>query len=1266
MLVARVLIHFLWLSFGADAARVHLDVARAQMASVLSPTQTTSLTCENVVPNAISISGTSPFGDVSCKCPILNGLTGEDEACPIGLRDFDPSKLDGKGCECVPLGEVFVEFLTDLFAGIGEDINKNINTMQGWVTELGNDAVAKATQLESKWAAIKEGVANNVEKLKADFTTATADGKKQILAKIKAVQDELAKVRTSLERYVTNSVSRAKTDAQRQFSTLKTEITKAVGEKQKLLVRTADGFHTRVLEMSASVMDNIPSMQSIELSTELMAERAGELGEEATEFANLFNSKLTSQIADFEEQLKLLQAAAVNKGAEIGAGAARFMEVTSSRIGELKEQIKTAADGKKQEMTTEIEKLKSQLSSFQVQANQQRASLRLKIGKFVEGLSENIGELQERYNNAWFWEKPSLDLQKKQFKKRLNTLRKAAFGKQAEVQAHVELVISSVSERIGSLQEQLKTAVGEKQVLLEESITNLKAMQKQLKDQAQAKHVIVKEQVATAKGIISANIVQTQEQIKTAKLDAKKALDKQLKNYQSVLSQLDSVTTNMKEDLEDTIKAVLVELRATLQDYPSDSTIESDRTMNSEISTLIGQFQEQLNNLAVDAQAAAGECVAFLAQYIGSLKQGKYERTGGTGTALLQVQTNGVGITTRLMTKLKTWLGQLQAAPANVLGQVTELFATVGALVAEKVGKYTAALVALSESWWPPSLLEVKTMDEKSVLDQALQDARAQLAQMRTVTMNIKAAYEEQLAGAIETVGEKLGVLKETIAAAVAEKGVYAREVVDSLQSSLSVLKTSAGQARSALESELMEVSAAVSTQVGQFQKKLTGAFESTGSLAEKKQKQFQKYVTELGSTLSGLRAAAAEKGYEAMDQLTTTADSISERIGQVREQVKIGVGSQKAQMQMRLETLQARLEQIQTAGQGMVGQVQEQVGDVAASTSMRIGELKEQLLTAAQDKKSALIAEKAKLETRLERLRASATLQYQSKVEAATTLMETRISSLKTTLATASAGAKAKAQKKIDELTEHIALLKEVVADRKLAIQELLGQVIKNMQTYVAELQGMAKAAAGTAKTSLERRTGEVQGYLTELLAVQTQAANDKAADVGDALRKIQQKFSTELGAIRQTVGEKAQLLDMSAYADMFSEWFSQLVTMTDDGGVSDIVGVAVASEEIDESIQELETAGNPLSTSLLQSTEIPREWLRNTQTSEQAEEIQKLEASQVKLWEVASAWDAQHKALPPAPTPAPGPGTPGAAVRRGVGLCAVVAALAMSAVVA
>jgi len=778
MLVARVLIHFLWLSFGADAARVHLDVARAQMASVLSPTQTTSLTCENVVPNAISISGTSPFGDVSCKCPILNGLTGEDEACPIGLRDFDPSKLDGKGCECVPLGEVFVEFLTDLFAGIGEDINKNINTMQGWVTELGNDAVAKATQLESKWAAIKEGVANNVEKLKADFTTATADGKKQILAKIKAVQDELAKVRTSLERYVTNSVSRAKTDAQRQFSTLKTEITKAVGEKQKLLVRTADGFHTRVLEMSASVMDNIPSMQSIELSTELMAERAGELGEEATEFANLFNSKLTSQIADFEEQLKLLQAAAVNKGAEIGAGAARFMEVTSSRIGELKEQIKTAADGKKQEMTTEIEKLKSQLSSFQVQANQQRASLRLKIGKFVEGLSENIGELQERYNNAWFWEKPSLDLQKKQFKKRLNTLRKAAFGKQAEVQAHVELVISSVSERIGALQEQLKTAVGEKQVLLEESITNLKAMQKQLKDQAQAKHVIVKEQVATAKGIISANIVQTQEQIKTAKLDAKKALDKQLKNYQSVLSQLDSVTTNMKEDLEDTIKAVLVELRATLQDYPSDSTIESDRTMNSEISTLIGQFQEQLNNLAVDAQAAAGECVAFLAQYIGSLKQGKYERTGGTGTALLQVQTNGVGITTRLMTKLKTWLGQLQAAPANVLGQVTELFATVGALVAEKVGKYTAALVALSESWWPPSLLEVKTMDEKSVLDQALQDARAQLAQMRTVTMNIKAAYEEQLAGAIETVGEKLGVLKETIAAAVAEKGVYAREVV--------------------------------------------------------------------------------------------------------------------------------------------------------------------------------------------------------------------------------------------------------------------------------------------------------------------------------------------------------------------------------------------------------------------------------------------------------------------------------------------------------
>jgi hypothetical protein len=108
-----------------------------------------------------------------------------------------------------------------------------------------------------------------------------------------------------------------------------------------------------------------------------------------------FNLKweLEAKLPKFGERLKLLKAAAISKGKEIGAAFARFIEFTSARIGELREQLKTAVANKRQEIQLEIAKHAEKLERYLQSAADQRARFRARISKSIGSLAEDLGEL---------------------------------------------------------------------------------------------------------------------------------------------------------------------------------------------------------------------------------------------------------------------------------------------------------------------------------------------------------------------------------------------------------------------------------------------------------------------------------------------------------------------------------------------------------------------------------------------------------------------------------------------------------------------------------------------------------------------------------------------------------------------------------------------------------------------------------------------------------------------------------------------------------
>jgi len=357
----------------------------------------------------------------------------------------------------------------------------------------------------------------------------------------------------------------------------------------------------------------------------------------------------------------------------------------------------------------------------------------------------------------------------------------------------------------------------------------------------------------------------------------------------------------------------------------------------------------------------------------------------------------------------------------------------------------------------------------------------------------------------------------------------------------------------------------------------------------------------------------------------------IGEKLGELMEKLKTATGAFRAELQIRIQQLKERLEQIWATGKDLMGKVREQAVLATEKVSEFVGEQREKLVQAVWAQRKAIEDRILFYQQRLATVQSKMTEQWQAKYAAAVHHMQERITRWTAQLETAATEIKAAIQNKIDDYSTKLQQLKLAVETRFAAIHETLTSLAERMTIYINELKNKLQSAAAEVKSRIQARIADLEALVTQLQTAITQKTEE-------AIRTALRAFIEKLEAIEASLDDK----NVDSYADTFNDWCGRLHSAADDEGIADIVGAATTSDMIDMVTDELETEGS------------------SRRLSEgEAEGVEGLRNNQAELWKVVEKRSKESENVPdfqplavPTPPPEENPFFISSAITKSLGL--------------
>lgn len=1174
-----------------------------------------------------------------CKCPGFQQLVGDSEFCQQGLRTFNPTEATGQACQCVADVDVFFKdvsqfFRNHSFFASGLDHEGRAKWLTGWLKVLNGSSATVAAELGEKYIDITEGVAQ----LKMNNDDSHGPQSTRITDMIARLEHKLINAYGALAGEIGKCVRQTADAIKVKQAVLFKEMITAPHAKRQELSATASSLKGRLWELTAGEVSLVPGRQSLSAAAEMIS---GILGEMKGSPKLRFSREVGKQTVAYNDQLQLLRSAASIRGAERGAAAARFAEVVAHNLCDLRESLKTAVDDEVHEVEDEIKQQTVSLDDFVRIAAAEQEILERRLVHVGQSISQYIGEKTKWHKQSWIKHSVYQSVRGsnpvERFRASLFRLRTSAKHTSMDLEVRLALVMSNVSEHIGEMKKRQRATPEDKKAVYQSNVDDLTTLSKELEVVAAAKGDSLTKQLAEAKEWLMARSTEISEELlkESTCNEGKRELRSRAASYHALMGQLQEVVEETQQDVKEILRLTIADLEDHLAvDRKNKAGVLQTlkATLKSHHESLQTSKENQQwgeNKHTVAVASASSEAIA---EVMGSL----YEGLSETPTSTEEDEA-----LRGLIQRLRRSLARLQSAPAHIVVQTVVHVAETVETVAEGVGELTQAYYkARSAGGWkvyPTQWL----LNPLSKVSEHLKTARAQLSQLRGIVESVKRVVEDQLAKVIFLLGKTMGSLSDHYARAHMEDRPEILMAIDAVRSHLSSLRTSAGNARAEAEAQLLEFSTVISGQLGEMRGSLTSAKGNTKA-------RLQKDIVKLSERIRLVRSAAAVTGNEAREAIVTVSDWVGEHVGKLREQLRRGnefswEGDKlprqgREELDARLQSASARMEQLELARKGMMGQVQEQVSGVRVALSSYIGALSERQKWATEDAQDQVQEDVDKLRERVDELRERCDQAVRSgsawgekkiqldvwQLDDIYERMTKRIELLSERRA--APALKREIDERVREVTLRVEQLKTAVARQETAMHANIEELGNQMQAHVADSRGRLQTVPSIGMLTAFKYIEAIEG----LLLMTKEAAASSKANVGVdiVLRKGVNRFVDSMESMTEhlktdTVTDGKSVMDQCMY------WLSRTRVAFVDEGMADLVGAAVLSEVVDEMVDYLVGGGfdqgapaPAIQTSLLERRRLVVEMLvvvPGPKSSEEAlrAEIQKLLIYQSKAWE-------------------------------------------------
>jgi len=298
------------------------------------------------------------------------------------------------------------------------------------------------------------------------------------------------------------------------------------------------------MELLSSIVavDAEDALEKLQAAVAKISESVGELQKKLKVALEGKKKELQAELDMLQEQGKELRDAADSIRDSAEAQAALIAQTISEKIGELRDELTDAQQETQAQIQSKIADLHKWRKDLMLKVSEKREDIRKSLQAGTNTAAETIGALKMKMATAAKEKKAEIEASIKSFKAQILSIRAELGGKLAEAEVKVSEVGELISESIGQLSKKLENAIAEAQGSVSEAIkTRIAALRGNVALLIE-RSLPNDELFADFKERTTKHIHDATESLKTATADKKKAAEDIL---QKLVSRLEQVTNTL-------------------------------------------------------------------------------------------------------------------------------------------------------------------------------------------------------------------------------------------------------------------------------------------------------------------------------------------------------------------------------------------------------------------------------------------------------------------------------------------------------------------------------------------------------------------------------------------------------------------------------------------------------------------------------------------------------------------------------------------------